>query len=181
MESVSKEEIKRIQGFYLQKYGESIDPSTAMLLNEVQEIRKISLEQKNLTLESINSDIASLKDLYKPFLTNEKKVAFAYGMGKFAWTWLASIALFLGVIFHHVRETNKSEYLKSKDVLERYPNLVALEPLIKTARIVEKKQGLFLVVEPAKQKLMLGKTYVVDPERAMNKESSKILIPLSFK
>ncbi len=181
MESISKDEIKRIQGYYLQKYGESIDPTTAMLLNEVQEIKKSSLVEREMTLEKINNDIESIKDLYKPFLTNQSKVAFLYGLGKFAWTWVAAIALLLGVLLHHTRESTTSEYRQASSVLDRYPNVVAFEHLIKNGRLVENKRGLFLEIKPATTKLLLGNTYVQDPDRAMNKEASKILIPLSFK
>ncbi|GLU56498.1 hypothetical protein Dfri01_59590 [Dyadobacter frigoris] len=181
MDSVSKDEIKRIQGAYQQKYGEVLDPLTAMLLNEVQEIKTSGSKEKSLVEENILREITSMKDIYKPFTTTEVKVAFFYGLGKYAWTWIAAIALFLSIILYHIRETSKTEYQEAKQILSRYPNVVKLETLIKNAKVVEKDQGLFLQVEPATKTLLLGKTYVIDPERALKKDAPIILIPLSFK
>lgn len=181
MGHVSKDELKRIQGSYQLKYGEIIDPLTAMLLYEVEEIKRSDSAEKNEILESIHREINEMKKVYRPFTTPNFKVAFFYGVGKYTWAWLSVIVIGLGVILNHVRETTMTEYRTAKQVLERYPNIVTLEALIKTAKVVEKKQGIFLEVEPAKKTLLLGNTYVIDPERAMNKEASKILIPLSFK
>lgn len=181
MKSVSRDELKRIQGSYQLKFGEIIDPMTAMLLYEVEDIKRSDIAEKNEILASIHSEINEMKQVYKPFTTPDFKVAFFYGVGKYTWAWLSVIIIGLGVILHHVRETTTMEYRTAKQVLERYPNIVTLEALIKNAKVVEKKQGTFLEVEPAKKTLLLGNTYVTDPEKAMNKEASKILIPLSFK
>ncbi|KAA6439923.1 hypothetical protein FEM33_10170 [Dyadobacter flavalbus] len=181
MAHVSKEEIKRIQGSYQLKYGEIIDPMTAMLLYEVEDIKRSDIAEKNEILASIHREINEMKEVYRPFTTTDFKVAFFYGVGKYTWAWLSIFVIALGVILNHVKETTMIEYRTAKQVLERYPNIVILEALIKNGKVVEKKQGTFLEVEPATKKLLVGNTYVTDPEKAMNKEASKILIPLSFK
>lgn len=76
MESISKDEIKRIQGYYLQKYGESIDPTTAMLLNEVQEIKKSSLVEREMTLRRLTMILNPLKTYINPFLQIKVRLRF---------------------------------------------------------------------------------------------------------
>ena len=151
-------------------------------MNIIFSNNKISeITEKNEILKSIHREINEMKQVYQPFTTPNFKVAFFYGMGKYTWAWLSVVVVGLGVILNHVRETTMIEYRTAKQVLERYPNIVTLEALIKNAKVIEKKQGTFLEVEPAKKTLLLGNTYVTHPERAMDKDAPVIIIPLSFK
>lgn len=181
MVTVNTDELKRIQGLFQAKYGEVLDPSTAMLLNEVMELKKNGHNKNERMLESIFIEIKNMKSVYKPFSTSDPKIAFLHGLGKITWAWLSVVVIALAVIQYHQRETTKFEYLMAKKIGEKYPNLVKLESLIENAKIVESKEGLFLEVQPAKKKLVLGNTYVVDPKISMNEKAPAILIPLKFK
>ena len=61
MVTVKTDELKRIQGLFQAKYGEVLDPSTAMLLNEVMELKKTGCNKNERMLESIFTEIKDMK------------------------------------------------------------------------------------------------------------------------
>ena len=157
-----------------------MDSLTAALLNEVKEKDLHEIENQRAMAEKMMSEIKKLKASFKPIVTENPWVAFAYGFGKHAWAWATVVFLGVGLVLHHGRETTKTEYQRARLVVERYPNLQMLEPLIKSAKIVKKDQGTFLELAPAKDRLLLGRNYTVDPMVRLPAKAPKILIPLSF-
>lgn len=178
---VSEEKLRRICGLYQNKYGIAMDTLTATLLNEIQEGAQLSAKVQSETIKEMKTEMKAMKSGLNPVATSDPKVAFAYGLGKYTWAWVGVIIAGLGVVLHHVRETTTAEYLKAETIVERYPNLYLLEPIIKNARIVEKKQGVYLELLPAGEQLSAGKNYIIDPTVQMAKEASTVLVPLRFK
>ncbi|WP_373514088.1 hypothetical protein [Persicitalea sp.] len=176
-QEISDEVLRRICGHFQEKYGLAMDSLTAALLNEVREKDQRDAQNQQALIKEIMTQINSLK----PFTTDNPRASFAYGFGKYAWAWTAVIFFGIGLMMHHTRETMRAEYQQAKMVLERYPNLPLLEPLIKSAKIVKKDQGDFLELAPAKDRLLLGKTYTVDPTKRLPENATKVLIPLKFK
>lgn len=176
-QEISDEVLRRICGHFQEKYGLAMDSLTAALLNEVREKDQRNAQSQQTTVKELMTQINSLK----PFATDNPKASFAYGFGKYAWAWTAVVFLGIGLLLHHTRETMKAEYQQAKIVVERYPNLTLLEPLIKSAKIVKKDQGIFLELVPAKDQLLLGKNYTVDPTMRLPENATKVLVPLRFK
>lgn len=157
-----------------------MDSLTAALLNEVKEKELHEIENQRAMAEKMMSEIKKLKASIKPVVTENPWVAFTYGLGKHACAWTTVVFLGVGLVLHHGRETTKIQYQRARLVVERYPNLQMLEPLIKSAKIVKKDQGNFLELAPAKDRLLLGRNYTVDPMVRLPTKAPKILIPLSF-
>ncbi|WP_373513769.1 hypothetical protein [Persicitalea sp.] len=178
---IPNEVLRRISGHFQEKYGLAMDSLTAALLNEVREKGQHDIESQKAISEKIMSEIKKLSDATKPVVTENPWVAFTYGFAKHAWAWTAVVFLGVGLLLHHGRETTKAEYQRARLVVERYPNLPMLEPLIKSAKIVKKDQGVFLELAPAKDRLLLGRNYTVDPTVRLPENAQKVLIPLSFK
>ena len=176
-QEISDEVLRRICGHFQEKYGLAMDSLTAALLNEVREKDQRDEQSQLTTVKELITQIKSLK----PFATDNPRASFAYGFGKCAWAWTAVVFLGIGLLLHHSRETLKTEYQQAKIVVERYPNLTLLEPLIKSAKIVKKDQGVFLELAPAKDQLLLGKNYTVDPTMRLPENATKVLVPLRFK
>ncbi len=167
---VSEEAINRIVGSFQKKYGKKVDSITALLLNEVFEEKEILIKE-----------LKEIKKLHKPLVCTDYKVAFAYGFGNNLWALAIAAVLGLSVTLNHLIQTTNNEYEKNKLVLERYPNLTELEPLIKNAKIIEKANGRFLIISPAINFLRAGNTYIINPSESLPNGSKAILIPLSFK
>ena len=176
-QEISDEVLRRISGHFQVKYGLAMDSLTAALLNEVREKdQHVSRNQQAITKELITKINA-----LKPFATDNPWASFAYGFGKYAWAWTIVVLLGIAILLHHIRETTETEYQQAKMVVERYPNLPLLEPLIKSAKIVKKDQGDFLELAPAKDRLLLGTTYTVNPTIKLPENATKVLVPLRFK
>lgn len=180
-QEISDEVLRRISGHFQEKYGLAMDSLTAALLNEVKETGQNDIESQKALAEKMMTEIKEMKAVSKPIVTENPWVAFTYGFGKHAWAWTAVVFLGIGLLLHHGRETTKTEYQRARLVIERYPNLPMLEPLIKSAKIVKKDQGNFLELAPAKDRLLLGKNYTIDPTVRLPENAQKVLIPLSFK
>ncbi len=180
-QEIPNEVLRRISGHFQEKYGLAMDSLTAALLNEVKEKELHEIENQKAMAEKMMSEIKKLKAAIKPIVTENPWVAFTYGFGKHTWAWTAVVFLGVGLLLHHGRETTKTEYQRARLVVERYPNLPMLEPLIKSAKIVKKDQGTFLELSPAKDRLLLGRNYTVDPMVRLPANAPKVLIPLSFK
>ncbi|HEV7347394.1 hypothetical protein [Telluribacter sp.] len=181
IQEVSDEDLRRICGWYQKKYGIAMDTLTATLLNEIQERGQLSTRAQTETLKEMKAAMKAMKSGLNPVATSDPKVAFAYGLGKHTWAWAGVMIAGLWVVLQHVRETTTAEYLKAETIVKRYPDLYLLEPVIKNARIVEKKQGIYLELPPAREQLILGKNYLIDPTVQMSGEASTILVPLCFK
>jgi hypothetical protein len=178
---VSQEELRRIGGRFQEKYGLAMDSLTAALLHEVYEVGSMGPNQNARKLDRISEQVEQLKAACRPISTSSPKVSFAYGLGKFAWTWMSVLVMGVAVWLHHIRETTTAEFQQARLVLERYPNLVQLEPLVRSAQLVERKEGTFLQLAPAREKLEVGQTYVVDPSHPMKSDAQPILIPLRIR
>jgi hypothetical protein len=176
-QEISDEVLRRICGRFQEKYGLAMDSLTAALLNEVREKDQRNAHSQQIIVKELMTQINALK----PFATDNPKASFAYGFGKYAWAWTAVMFLGIGLLLHHTRETMKAEFQQAKMVVERYPNLTLLEPLIKSAKIVKKDQGVFLELVPAKDQLLLGKNYTFDPTIRLPENATKVLVPLRFK
>ena len=177
---ITGEELRRICGRYQKKYGIAMDTMTATLLNEIHEMGQYSVQQQTEKLGKIEGELKAIRQSCQPLATADPRVAFAYGLGNYAWLWTGMLVVGLTVILQHVRETTRAEYQKAEAIIERYPHLSQLEPLLKSARILEKKQGRFLLITPARKELILGKTYLLSPETRPPAEAQDILIPLQF-
>ncbi len=180
-ERVSGEDLCRIGGRFRDKYGLEMDTLTAALLHEVWEIGQRETQSNIENLERVAREMEQLRRAIQPVATDKPWIAFSYGLGRHSWAWTAVLVAGLAVWLHHLRETTTIEYRQARTVVERYPNLVVLEPLVKSANLVERREGTFLEVAPARGKMVSGKNYVVDPARRMEDDAPKILIPLHFK
>ncbi len=174
---IPDETLRRICGHFQEKYGLAMDTLTAALLNEVSEKDQHDAQSQQKTVKELMSQIRALKS----FTSDNPRASFAYGFGRYAWAWTAVVFLGIGLLLHHTRETMKTEYQQAKIVVERYPNLPLLEPLIKSAKIVKKDEGVFLELAPAKDRLLLGKNYTIDPTMRLPENATKVLVPLLFK
>ncbi|GAB3179651.1 hypothetical protein [Telluribacter humicola] len=177
---ITGEELRRICGRYQKKYGMAMDSMTATLLNEIQEKEQAGVLQQKEALGKVEDELKRMRHSIQPFATADPRVAFAYGLGKNAWLWIGMLVAGLGIILQHVRETTRADYLRAAAIIERYPHLSQLEPLIQSACILEKKQGRFLLIAPARSELLLGKTYLLNPGTRPPGEAPDILIPLQF-
>ncbi|MPR37400.1 hypothetical protein [Salmonirosea aquatica] len=180
-QQITSDELRRISGHFQEKYGLAMDSLTAALLNEVKAKGQHNIESQKELADKIMSEIKAVKGAIKPLVTENPWVAFTYGFGKHAWAFTTVVLLGVGLLLHHSRETTKAEYQRAQLVLERYPNLPMLEPLIKSAKIVQKDQGAFLELAPAKDRLLLGRNYTVDPSIRLPESAQKVFVPLSFK
>lgn len=180
-QEISNEALRRIIGHFQKKYGLAMDSMTAALLNEVGEKDQKDIQGYKAIAEGISNELKAMRNAFKPLTTESPWASFAYGLGKYAWAWTAAVFFGIGIFLHHARETTQAEYQRARLVVERYPNLPMLEPLIKSAKIVKKDQGFFLELAPAKDRLLLGQNYTIDPAVRLPENAQKVLVPLTFK
>lgn len=179
-DKVTEEDLRRIGGRFREKYGLEMDTLTAALLHEVQEIGQREAGTNAGNMNRVGEELEKLRGAVNPLSTDNPWVSFTYGLGRYAWALAAVLVAGLGLWLQHLRHTTTSSYRQAKTIVERYPNLVALEPLVKSARLVDRKEGTFLEIAPARGKMIIGKNFVVDPSKEMDENARKILIPLRF-
>lgn len=179
-DKVTEEDLRRIGGRFREKYGLEMDTLTAALLQEVQEIGQRESGKYAGNLDKMSMEMEKLRKAINPLSTNNPWVSFTYGLGQYSWALAAVLVAGFGVWLHHFRLTTTAAYQQAMTIVERYPNLVVLEPLVKSAKLVERQEGTFLEIAPARDKMIVGKSFVVDPAQKMDGNARKILIPLRF-
>lgn len=179
-DKVTEDDLRRIGGRFREKYGLEMDTLTAALLQEVKEIGQQNSSMNAENMESVIKEMEKLSKAISPLNTNNPWVSFTYGLGRYSWALVAVLVAGFGLWLQHLRQTTIITYQQARSIVERYPNLVLLEPLVKSARLVERREGTFLEVSPARGKMVIGKNFVVDPAKKMDENARKILIPLRF-
>ncbi|MCF2446933.1 hypothetical protein L0657_23465 [Dyadobacter sp. CY345] len=174
MNQVSKEQLTRIRGRYLEKYGKLMDNWSPMLFYEIQENFTQLDNTVKASIEQINKAAADIKGSHKSFHFKDDRQSLFFGLGIAGPTALAVMLVSI-LIFWYARSSQ--DYEQKKQIIDTYENASDYVLLMQHGEIVQHDGAKYLLLRPVPKKgdIFIGKEYIYDPT------NKRILVPLGRK
>jgi len=174
MNQVSKEELNRIRGRYLEKYGKLMDNWSPMLFYEIHENFAQLDTRVKASIEQISKAAEAIKGSHKSVHFKDDRQAVFFGLGIAAPSALA-VMLVCILIFWYA--TSSQDYKQKRQLIDAYENVSDYVLLMQHGEIVHKDGVKYLLLRPVPKKgdIFIGKEYIYD------QANKRILVPLGRK
>ena len=174
MNQVTKEQLTRIRGRYLEKYGKLMDNWSPMLFYEIQE-NFVQLDNTvKASIQEINKAAADIKGTHKSIHFKDDRQSFFFGLGVAAPAALAVMLVSI-LIFWYARSSR--DYQEKRQIIDAYENASDYVLLMQNGEIIQQNGAKYLMLRPVPKKgdIFIGKEYIYDPT------NQRILVPLGRK
>ena len=174
MSSHNNEDLNRLTGKYVQKYGKLFDEWSAMLFYEIQEnFGELRSELKE-SVKVVDKAATAIKGSHKSIRFQDRQQAFYFGLGVVAPASFTASLISILIFWYAYTEQSFQE---KRNLIDVYENVADYVLLIKHGQIIEKQGSNYLVLEPSAGKgdIKIGSEYVFD------KKNKRVLVPLGRK